>query len=87
MDNKTTLTGSKICLKYDSNFHINTWYSTPSISYRDYEVFVDSEEIKTQSKPGLIKDQMKKRRRERPLPGLTDRFNELKRLDRSLRDL
>jgi hypothetical protein len=61
MDNEATLTGSKICLKSDSTFHIKTWYSTPSISCRDYEVFVDSEEIKTQSKPDLRKDQMGKR--------------------------
>jgi hypothetical protein len=47
MDNEATLTGSRICLKSDSTFHIKTWYSTPSISCRDYEVFVDSEEIKT----------------------------------------
>jgi hypothetical protein len=46
MDNEATLTGSRIRLKSDSAFHIKTWYSTPSISCRDYEVFVDSEEIK-----------------------------------------
>jgi hypothetical protein len=61
MDNEATLTGSRIRLKSDSTFHIKTWYSTPSISCRDYEVFVDSEEIKTQSKPDLRKDQMGKR--------------------------
>ena len=61
MDNEATLTGSIICLKYDSTFHIKTWYSTPSISYRDYEVFVDLEEIKTQSNPDLRKAQMGKR--------------------------
>jgi hypothetical protein len=61
MDNEATLTTSRICLKYDSAFHIKTWYSTPSISYKDYEVFVDSEEIKTRSKPDLRKDQMGKR--------------------------
>jgi hypothetical protein len=61
MDNEATLTGSRIRLKSDSAFHIKTWYSTPSISCRDYEVFVDSEEIKTQSKPDLRKDQMGKR--------------------------
>jgi hypothetical protein len=60
MDNEATLTGSIICLKSDSTFHIKTWYSTPSISCRDYEVFVDSEEIKTQSNPDLRKDQMGK---------------------------
>jgi hypothetical protein len=61
MDNEATLIGSKIRLKYDSTFHIKTWYSTPSISCRNYEVFVDSEEIKTQSKPDLKKDQRGKR--------------------------
>jgi hypothetical protein len=53
MDNEATLTGSKIRLKSDSTLHIKTWYSTPSISYIDYEFFVDSEEIKTQSKTDL----------------------------------
>ena len=60
MDNETTLIGSIICLKSDSNFHIETWYSTPSISCRDYGVFVDSEEIKTQSEPDLREDHMGK---------------------------
>jgi hypothetical protein len=46
MDNEATLTGSRTRLKSDSTFHIKTWYSTPSISCRDYEVLVDSEEIK-----------------------------------------
>jgi hypothetical protein len=81
---KTTLTGSKIRLKFGSIFHIKTWYSTPSISCRDYEVFVDSEEIKTQSKPDLRKDQMGKKRH---LPRLVDRCHELRRLDRSFKDL
>ena len=57
MDNEATLIGRRICLKYETYFHVNTWYSTPSISCRDYEVFVDSEEIKTQSKPTLRKDE------------------------------
>jgi hypothetical protein len=66
-------------LKYESNFHTKTWYSTPSISCRDYEVFVDSKEIKTQSKPDLRKDHMK-----RHILGLEDRCHELRRLDHSL---
>jgi hypothetical protein len=61
MDNESTLTGSIIHLKFDSTFHIKTWYSTLSISCRDYEVFSDSKEIKTQSKLYLRKDQMGKR--------------------------
>jgi hypothetical protein len=46
MDNEATLTGSIISLKLDSTFHIKTWYPTPSISCRDSEVIVDSEEVK-----------------------------------------
>ena len=42
-------------------FILRLGIQTPSISCRDYEVFVDSEEIKTQSKPDLRKDQMGKR--------------------------
>jgi hypothetical protein len=61
MDNEATLTGRRILLKSDSTFHIKTWYSTPSISCRDYAIFVNLEEIKTQSKPDLRKDQMGKR--------------------------
>jgi hypothetical protein len=60
MDNEATLTGSIICLKFDSALHIKTWYSTPSISYRDDEVLVDSEEIKTQNEPDLREDHMGK---------------------------
>jgi hypothetical protein len=60
MDNEATLTGSKIRLKSDSTFHIKTWYSTPSVSCRDYGVLVDSQEIKAQSKPDLKRDQMGK---------------------------
>jgi hypothetical protein len=78
MDNESTMTRSKIRLKPDSTFHIKTWYSTPSLSCRDYEVFVDSEEIKTQNKPDLRKDQMKK---------LADKCHKLRRLDHSFRDL
>ena len=48
MDNEATLTGSIISLKLDSTFHIKTWYPTPSISCRDSEVIVDSEEVKAQ---------------------------------------
>jgi hypothetical protein len=60
MDNEATLTGRRICLKFDSAFHIKTWYSTPRISCRDYELFVYSKEIKTQSEPDLREDQMGK---------------------------
>jgi hypothetical protein len=48
MDNEATLTGSRIRLKSDSVFHIKTWYPTPSISSRDSEDIVDSEEVKAQ---------------------------------------
>jgi hypothetical protein len=53
MDNEATLTRNTIRLNSDSAFHIKTWYSTPSIFCKDYEVFVESEEIKTQSKLDL----------------------------------
>jgi hypothetical protein len=42
IDNEATLTGSIIYLKSDLAFHIKTWYPTPSISYRDSEVILDS---------------------------------------------
>jgi hypothetical protein len=60
MNNEAVLTGSRIRLKSYSTFHIKTWYSTPSISCRDDEVLVDSEEIKTQNEPDLREDQMAK---------------------------
>jgi hypothetical protein len=53
MDNEATLTGSIIRLKSDSTFHIKTWYPTPSISCRDSEVIVDSEEVKAQREQGM----------------------------------
>jgi hypothetical protein len=60
MDNEATLIGSIIHLNSNSTFHIKIWYSTPSISCRDYEVFIDLEEIKTHSDPDIREDQMSK---------------------------
>jgi hypothetical protein len=60
MNNEATFTRSRICLNFDLAFHIKTWHSTPSISCRDDEVVVDSEEIKTQNESNLREDQWEK---------------------------